>query len=198
MKKQITADRFADRIRSLHEELGIPPHYESMSSLTLCEEPLQLVETELDFYGRVQRLTPQALAAWQTMKEAAARDGVEIFLISAFRSVDYQCQLIRRKLDAGQEILGILAVNAAPGYSEHHTGRAIDIGTYDCPALEEAFERTPAFVWLNTHASRFGFRLSYPRDNSSGISYEPWHWCYSPDQVLTGLQMTLDKPILME
>lgn len=171
---------FAERIQHLHDELGIPRGYATDSCLALCAEPPQLVDTEPDFYGRPQRLTPEAFAAWSAMKDSAASDGVEIFLISAYRSVDYQCQIFRRKLEAGQQIAGILSVNAAPGYSEHHTGRAIDIGTCNCPALEEEFEHTPAFAWLSSHASRFGFHLSYPRDNSSGISYEPWHWCLAP------------------
>src|SRR5690606_12822820 len=171
---------FCERIQHLHDELGIPRHYTATCRLALCAEPPQLVDTEADFYGRPQRLTPEAFEAWRAMKAAAASDGVEIFLISAFRSVDYQCQIFRRKLDAGQHIDSILSVNAAPGYSEHHTGRAIDIGTCDCPALEEEFELTPAFAWLNRHAPRFGFHLSYPRGNSKGISYAPWHWCFEP------------------
>jgi len=181
MTEQHTQDSgFAERIQHLHHELGIPRHYAAASCLALCEEPPQLVETEPDVYGRPQRLTPEAFAAWRAMKETATAAGVEIFLVSAFRSVDYQCQIFRRKLEAGQQIDGILSVNAAPGYSEHHTGRAIDIGTCHCPALEEEFERTPAFAWLDRNAAGFGFHLSYPRDNSSGISYEPWHWCYAP------------------
>ena len=170
--------RFAERIRQIHQQLCIPDNYGQGTSLALHEEPEALVSTEPDFYGREQRLTPEAWAAWQSMKLRARAEGVEVFLISAFRSIDYQSQLIRKKLDAGQTIAQILCVNAAPGYSEHHTGRAIDIGTSGCPALEEEFERTVAFDWLQRYAGEFGFILSYPRDNSCGISYEPWHWCY--------------------
>lgn len=75
----------------------------------------------------------------------------------------------------------ILRVNAAPGFSEHHTGRAIDIGTVDSPVLEEEFENTSAYRWLQANAQRFGFQLSYPRGNAAGIIFEPWHWCYHPE-----------------
>ena len=51
----------------------------------------------------------------------------------------------------------ILSASAPPGYSEHHTGRAIDIDTDGAPPLEIEFEGTPAFAWLTTHAGRFGF-----------------------------------------
>jgi zinc D-Ala-D-Ala carboxypeptidase len=72
----------------------------------------------------------------------------------------------------------VLRINAPPGYSEHHTGRAVDLGTAGCAALDQAFAQTPAFAWLQRHAQRFGFYLSYPRDNAEGYLYEPWHWCF--------------------
>ncbi|HEY4990089.1 MAG TPA: D-alanyl-D-alanine carboxypeptidase family protein, partial [Opitutaceae bacterium] len=70
-------------------------------------------------------------------------------------------------------------VNAAPGYSEHHTGRAVDIGVPDEPPLEEGFALTQAFSWLTAHAREFGFALSYACGNPQGIAYEPWHWLYA-------------------
>jgi D-alanyl-D-alanine carboxypeptidase len=112
------------------------------------------------------------------LRIAANSAGVSLFLISAFRSIEYQHELIDKKLVEGQAIEDILKVNAAPGYSEHHTGRAIDVGTIGCDALVEEFEDTKAFQWLNINAQEFGFIQSYPKNNSSGIDYEPWHWCF--------------------
>lgn len=166
-------------MRSYHEALGITEDFYRECKLPLCEEPELLVETEPDYYGRPQQLTPEAFAAWTDMKTEAADSGVTIHLISAYRGIAYQFELIKRKLQSGEDLKRILTVNAAPGFSEHHSGRAVDIGTLNCPALVEEFENTPAFAWLGEHASRFGFRLSYPRNNSLGISYEPWHWCFS-------------------
>ena len=65
---------------------------------------------------------------------------------------------------------------AAPGHSEHHTGRAVDIATPGSRPLTEEFEDTDAFRWLTSRAVEFGFSLTYPRDNPWGIAYEPWHW----------------------
>jgi zinc D-Ala-D-Ala carboxypeptidase len=110
------------------------------------------------------------------MHEAAKVDGIELLLVSAFRGVDYQRAIFDRKLSQGATLDEILHVNAAPGYSEHHTGRAVDIATRGCPPLTEAFETTEAFAWLREHADCFGFEMSYPRDNPFGIAYEPWHW----------------------
>jgi D-alanyl-D-alanine carboxypeptidase len=70
---------------------------------------------------------------------------------------------------------------ARPGFSEHHTGLALDIGDEEHPAcdVELPFEETRAFKWLNENAGHLGFELSFPRGNSKGINYEPWHWRYA-------------------
>ena len=70
----------------------------------------------------------------------------------------------------------IPAIIPIPGFSEHHTGRALDLSTPGSEPLSEAFDQTAAFDWLNTHARRFEFSMSYPRNNTTGINYEPWHW----------------------
>jgi D-alanyl-D-alanine carboxypeptidase len=90
--------------------------------------------------------------------------------------VDYQRAIFDRKRSQGVSVDEILRVNAAPGYSEHHTGRAVDIATRGCPPLTEAFDATDAFRWLTNNAVRFGFEMTFPRDNPYGIAYEPWHW----------------------
>jgi D-alanyl-D-alanine carboxypeptidase len=74
----------------------------------------------------------------------------------------------------------LLGVSAPPGYSEHHSGGAVDVTTEGVPPLELDFEDTPAFRWLSDHAHKFGFHLSFPRDNPCGYAYEPWHWCFRP------------------
>ena len=112
------------------------------------------------------------------MQAAAATDGISLLLVSGFRSIDYQARLFRKKIDAGQSLGDILAVNAAPGFSEHHTGRAIDIATPGSRPLTEEFEQSEAFQWLSGHAGQFGFSMSYPRDNAAGFVFEPWHWSF--------------------
>jgi len=163
-------------LRELHEELGIPADYNRDGARPRFEEATELVDVGPNLVGRMQRLTPGTASMWGDMVAAAAADGVRLLIVSGFRSVDYQARLIRRKLDAGQAVSEILAVNAAPGHSEHHTGRAVDIATPGSRPLTEAFEETDAFRWLERHAGRFGFSMSYPRDNPAGFVYEPWHW----------------------
>jgi D-alanyl-D-alanine carboxypeptidase len=112
------------------------------------------------------------------MQAAAAADGITLVPISAFRSIARQTNIIRQKLAAGQPVRAILRLVAAPGCSEHHTGRALDLASVTDPELEERFALTPEFRWLKKHTGRFGFHLSYPPRNPHGIAYEPWHWCW--------------------
>jgi len=167
---------YRTRIEKIHRLLGIPVDYEQILGLPLQAEADELVSAGCDVFDRPQQLTRQALAQWQALCAAAAAEGIVLGLVSAFRSVDYQCRLIERKRERGQSLETILRVNAAPGYSEHHTGRALDLTTPGCEPLSEAFENTPAFAWLQQQAGHFGFVLSYPRDNPHALVYEPWHW----------------------
>jgi len=164
------------RIQIIHRELGISADYERRFQLLLRTEAGELTSIGADVYGRPQQLRPHAAEHWQAMRAQAQRDNVLLLVISAFRSVDYQRGVIARKLAAGKPLEKILRVNAAPGYSEHHTGCALDLTTTGQMSLETGFEATKAFAWLMQHAEHFGFRLSYPRDNRHGIAYEPWHW----------------------
>jgi D-alanyl-D-alanine carboxypeptidase len=152
------------------------------SPATACwssyDETADLVPVGPDVAGRTQRLRPEAAAAWRGMQRAAKADGVTLLLVSAFRSVDEQRQIFERKLRAGQTLEDILAVNVPPGFSQHHTGAAIDLGTPGSTALLEDFGQTAAFRWLRAHAQDHGFSLSYPRGNASGLNYEPWHWAF--------------------
>ena len=150
--------------------------YAERTGLTLVAEPAALAFAGRDRYRRPLWLTRSAGRGWQAMRAAAACDGVVLEAISGYRSHDYQLGIFERKRARGQSVEEILHVNAAPGYSEHHSGRALDIGTPGEPPAEESFEHTTAFAWLTSHASDFGFVMSYPRANPHGIVYEPWHW----------------------
>lgn len=169
-----------DRVADLLRELGIKPADLRRRGLKRYAQARALTPVGLGTDGRDKLLRPVAAKAWFAMRAAAAGAGIDLLLISAFRSADYQMHLIRAKRARGMAIDDILRVNAPPGYSEHHTGLAIDVGSAGVAALDEAFENTPAFVWLMANAGRFGFAMSYPRNNAQGYLYEPWHWCWKP------------------
>jgi D-alanyl-D-alanine carboxypeptidase len=168
------------RIADLHAELGIPRDYARTRGLPIQPEATGLVVIGANPDGRKVQLTREAAAAWRKLHGGARADGIILLAISGFRSVERQEEIIREKLAAGKAIGEILRLVAAPGHSEHHTGRALDLGTPAQTTLEERFATTTAFAWLQSRAGRLGFRLSYPAGNPSGFDYEPWHWCWHP------------------
>jgi D-alanyl-D-alanine carboxypeptidase len=168
-------------ITRTREELGIPRSYCVDRGMPTYEDAVELVSAGLDVAGREQWLRPAAAAAWHRMRAEAESDGAILLLVSAFRSFDQQRGILARKLVAGQTLEDILAVNMPPGYSQHHSGNAVDLATPGCALLSEDFERTEAFAWLRKCAASHGFSLTYPRGNSYGINYEPWHWAFSSD-----------------
>jgi len=167
-----------NKVDSILASLGIALDTIAARSLVLYPEAIELVVAETGEDGRQHRLVPPAARAWSSLKEAADADGVGVRIVSAFRSVERQAEIVRAKLARGLSIDEILAVSAPPGYSEHHTGRAVDLTTEGVRPLEVEFEGTAAFKWLSGNAERFGFFLSYPRQNRYGYLYEPWHWCF--------------------
>jgi D-alanyl-D-alanine carboxypeptidase len=120
-----------------------------------------------------------AASALEEMQRDALFDGIDLRVVSAYRSIDLQKQIFFGvKSERNQSAAERARVSAPPGFSEHSTGYAVDLGDGDQPAthLSTAFETTRAFAWLKANANRYHFTLSFPEQNSQGVSYEPWHW----------------------
>ena len=114
------------------------------------------------------------------MREEAKKDGIYLVFLSGYRSVNLQNDIFYSlKSIRNQEAAERARVSAPPGYSEHSTGFAIDIGdaTQRETDFETDFENTDAFRWLIKNAAKFHFKLSFNKDNKY-IDYEPWHWRY--------------------
>ena len=128
--------------------------------------------------GRKVQMHADAAAALRDLLSDARAAGVGIIPISGFRTIAYQESLFRKAVAKyGSEETAVRWV-ARPGHSEHHSGRAIDLGDEQDPAsdVETAFEQTKAFHWLVENAAQFGFEMSFPRNITRGVNYEPWHW----------------------
>jgi D-alanyl-D-alanine carboxypeptidase len=170
-------DRHNERLKNL----GITDVHIDACRLPAYADATNIINCGEDLFGRPLSMTDITFQNWQRMSASAKQSNITLQIVSAYRSIDYQCDLIQRKLASGRSIDDILQVNAIPGYSEHHTGRALDITTPGTEPLEESFELTDAFAWLVDHAAAFDFFMSYPKSNKLGIAYEPWHWtCVSP------------------
>lgn len=144
------------------------------------EEDLKAVTSD----GRI-RLRSAAAAKFKEMQKVAQAQGIILVPLSGFRTVSQQESLFFDIAEQRQQLPTTRAeVSAPPGYSEHHTGYTIDIGDGKVPAvnLSPRFDQTAAFKWLEKNAVRYGFELSFPKDNPQGINYEPWHWRFIGDR----------------
>lgn len=138
---------------------------------------------------RFERLRPEATLALMRLMDAARADGVWIVPISAFRDYQRQGELFQARIEQlGSEQAAAKSV-APPGFSEHHTGYAVDLadGLARASDIAYSFGDTAAFRWLQANAKAYGFQLSFPPDNPQGVNYEPWHWRFvgSPQAALT-------------
>ena len=110
---------------------------------------------------------------------AAREDRVWIIPVSGFRTIAHQDQLWQSQIQRQGSPEAAAKISAPPGYSEHHTGYALDLTDGNLKARDDItykFAETDAFKWLTLHAKEFGFELSFPKNNPQGVSYEPWHW----------------------
>lgn len=129
---------------------------------------------------RFERLRSDAALSLMQLLDAARANGVWIVPVSGFRDRDRQEMLFEAQVqELGSEELAARSV-APPGYSEHHTGYAIDLadGIARARDVSISFVQTEAYTWLTEHAQEYGFELSFPKDNSQGVNFEPWHWRY--------------------
>lgn len=132
------------------------------------------------------KLRQGAAEKFSAMVAAAQGDGIDLFPISGYRSVEDQEYLFfELKAQRGQVATERAEVTAPPGYSEHHTGYAVDVGDgrQRETDLDQSFETTDAFRWLQDNAAYYSFELSFPKNNARGISYEPWHWRFVGDRT---------------
>ena len=135
---------------------------------------------------QVRQSTATAL---ETMFAAAKRDGLDLKLSSAYRSYAYQVNLYNGYVQKqGQAVAD--SQSARPGYSEHQTGLAADIGPASGKCnLQQCFADTNEGKWLATNAYKYGFLIRYPNGLTpiTGYTYEPWHVRYLGVELSTEL-----------
>lgn len=159
-------------------------------------------KADVALYGEGINLRKEAHDAFVEMKKAAYQDGITIEIVSSFRSFDRQLAIFERKYlqyieDDGMEPLDaidkIIEYSTIPGTSRHHWGTDIDIidaskNTEGDVLVPSKFEEGGPFadlkVWMDEHASEYGFYLVYTNESKRrGFKYEPWHYSYAPLSV---------------
>lgn len=166
-------------------------------------------ETALVELEQRHRLLPDVKAAYLQMQQAAAADGIELALVSSYRSFAQQARIWTAKytgqrpvynkaqqqvdisqLDGFAKIEAILLYSALPGASRHHWGTDLDVfdkatvaADYQVQLLDAEYQPGGPFYvldqWLNQHAASFGFFRPYQRDQG-GVAKEAWHLSYRP------------------
>ncbi|HEU4677445.1 MAG TPA: M15 family metallopeptidase [Candidatus Paceibacterota bacterium] len=114
----------------------------------------------------------EVLPFLEDMLSDAKEDGVDLLVLSAYRSYEEQKGL--KSAYTVQYGSGANTFSADQGYSEHQLGTTVDFTTAALGGLT-GFENTAAYTWLQKHAYRYGFVISYPENNGYYV-YEPWHW----------------------
>ena len=136
--------------------------------------------------SKPNQLHSKVMPFLEEMLEDAKDDGVDIWVVSAYRSFDTQAQL-----KGAYTVIygsGANAFSADQGFSEHQLGTTVDFTTTGLGGGLDGFDNTPAFEWMVDNASKYGFTMSYPEGNQYYV-YEPWHWRF----VGTELARDLDR-----
>ncbi len=146
---------------------------------------LKLVNTP-EGYGPQLQVDERIYSQLEQMLSAAKTEGVELYICSAFRSVECQTKLFNAQVDEQlscglfkeQAIEEAASWVAKPGCSEHHTGLALDIVAPSHRTLDDEFATTDAFAWLYKNSPKYGFILRYPKNKKdiTHVNYEPWHF----------------------
>jgi len=148
--------------------------------LTEDYEPDDLVTLTSKYNTGVNsKMRKEAANQFMKMSDAATLDNITIKNASGYRSYNYQVNLYNKYVERdGKKAAD--TYSARPGFSEHQTGLTSDINQID-----NSFENTDAFKWLQDNAYKYGFILRFPKDKEdvTGYQYEPWHYRYVGEYV---------------
>lgn len=122
---------------------------------------------------KLQQFHSDALPFLMRMLSESRASSGTLEIVSAYRSFSDQVAV-----KSGYKFLygsGANQFSADQGYSEHQLGTAIDFTVKKLDGLSLQLEKQPEYEWLANNAYRFGFVLSYPKNNGY-YQFEPWHW----------------------
>ncbi len=128
--------------------------------------------------GKVVKLLRPAAQAFLEMQQAALQEGIWLIPVSGFRDNARQTAHFRRAVRKYGSQRKAARWVAAPGFSHHEAGLAVDLGDGTAPQcrVRRCFRKTAAYLWLAENGERFGFQLNQPRNSRPGPPREPWHW----------------------
>ena len=174
----LTNQSFIRQTKSLDGSINSAENNRNKSLLGHLPYP-EAKENELILFSPGIYVHKDIYENFKEMQFRAAQRGISLQLLSGYRSIELQRDIFyENKSLRNQTAVERSRDSAPPGYSEHSTGYAIDVGDGNYPDthFEVEFEQTPAFKWMKRFASKYHFVLSFPPNNKQGVTYEPWHW----------------------
>jgi D-alanyl-D-alanine carboxypeptidase len=176
-----------DRLAQIDEELL--QKYSRVSFLNENYIPRQLTQIDARYVhpsADDEYFLADAYGHLRDLLRAADRADLDLQILSAYRSFEYQTELKGRYLVTYGE--GANTFSADQGFSEHQLGTSVDFTTSTLGgALNEQFAGTPEYAWLLENAHRYGFILSYPEGNQFYV-FEPWHWRFVGEDLARDLK----------
>ena len=202
-KEKDRNDDFEDQIETITDTVGdinklaaldqeLLQKYSKVSFLNEHYAPEKLKEIDDQWkYSEDKdlKLHINAMPFFEEMLEDAKDDGVDLWVVSAFRSFSTQAQL--KGAYTVQYGSGANTFSADQGFSEHQLGTAIDFTTSGIDGGLTGFGNTEAYTWMLKNAHKYGFVLSYPEKNSYYI-FEPWHWRFVGEDLAKDLERKND------
>lgn len=157
--------------------------------------PVNLVTLTIPLRSNItddeKQIADLAAPALNNLVSAASQQGISFDMQSGYRSYDFQQQLYKN-YSSSETPNNIDSFSAKPGYSEHQTGLAVDLGGVSNPAcnVKPCFATTPESKWLGDNAYKYGFIIRYPesKQNITGYEYEPWHLRYVGIYLATNMK----------
>lgn len=197
-EREGTIQSFQDQIGSISSTVGtleklsqtdeeLLKKYSKVYFLNENYYPARLTEIDKEFLYPGSTNTMIHTDVWPHLRElliSARNNGIDLLAASAFRS--FQAQSSLKSAYTVTYGTGANRFSADQGYSEHQLGTALDFGTTKSGAANDKFATDPAYKWLENNAYRYGFILSYPKNNAY-YKYEPWHWRYVGVKLATRL-----------
>ena len=177
--------------------VSLVPHFLSQEDAVYSIMEL-MGKADIELVGKDINLRQEAHDAFLEMKKAAYSDGIDLKIVSSFRSFDRQKAIFERKYinytDDGMQPIAaidkIIEYSTIPGTSRHHWGTDIDVvdgyrkvdGDVLVPQKFEAGGPYEDFkLWMDEHSESHGFYLVYTDEpKRRGFKYEPWHYSYAP------------------
>jgi len=173
------------KLNGLDQELLLK--YSKVYFLSENYAPTQLAAIDPQYLydkNKPQQLHVEVAPFFQRMLVAAAQEGIVLKTVSAFRSFYEQISVkLGHQTTYGS---GANQFSADQGYSEHQLGTTVDVTAEGLQGVSLDFEKKPEYQWLIANAYKFGFILSYPKNNTY-YHFEPWHWRFVGTTLATKL-----------